>query len=477
VALGSLLVAVWRIAPVASVASHGTEPLLARLLEAPLAALSETRSAGLLGVLALALAAACACRSLERRIGSAAPLVVTLLIFGSGSWALVWTAGTSVVPLALAVVALALAYEGGGAFEEPTEIYRPQEASRTGVLRWLVVGLLLAELVPSGPLLAGLLVPAALAVPRERRSWALPVLLGGFALGLAVELAVQGPQLLIGPLRRVSDSMSIDPALIGHNLLGLVAGRNIGLLTGFAPLLLLLALGRGSVARPALAVIGLSMPLLGALLLPFDHAAGWLNLSFLAPYGALWHLPLRQPRRWEWAAVVLLCALVTWPLWLSSRAAVAEGGVQLTGSWPRRLLPYEAALRTLPNLGEARLTQEGLQVRAVSGCRLLDDSGRFEMSGASATIWIAAPGAIDMVALELGVGAPSSFDVSGATAGRTVFRPDGRVGFELLLSQPRGRHRLWFDERPVTVHLIELRLPDWEGESPLRFRVLAAKRP
>ena len=82
-----------------------------------------------------------------------------------------------------------------------------------------------------------------------------------------------------------------------------------------------------------------------------------------------------------------------------------------------------------------------------------------------------------MVALEFGPGAPSSFEVSGARAGRTVFRPDGRVGFEVLLDPKRGRHRLWFGDRPLSAQLIELRLPGWESERPLRFQLLAAPQP
>ncbi len=483
VALAALSIAALVVTPAAAAAGAGTPALVSRLLEAPLTAMAGSRGPAVLGALALALAAAAACRALERRVGAPAPLLVALLIFGSGSWALVWTAGAALVPLGLAVAAFALAYEGGGEHEEPGEIYRPLESSWRGAGRWLVVGLLLAELVPTSPLLAGLVGPAALAVPRERRGSWLPALLGGFILGLAVELLVQGPQLVSGPADLAAGSLSLDPELVGRNLLNLLVGRNVGLLVGFAPVLLLLVLGRGTFARPGLALVCLALPVLGALLLPFDFAAGWLNLSFLPVYGALWHLPFRPPRRWQWAAAVLLCGLATWPLWIGwlwsgSRAAAAEDGVRLASAWPRRYLPYESSLRSLPNRGEAQLERQGLRVRAVSGCSLLGDSNRFELDGAGpAVIWLAALSEVEMVALELGPGAPSSFAVSGANAGRTVFRPDGRVGFEVLLSQPRGTHRLWFDERPLTVHLINVRLSGWRGARPLRFRLLAGAQP
>ena len=116
-------------------------------------------------------------------------------------------------------------------------------------------------------------------------------------------------------------------------------------------------------------------------------------------------------------------------------------------------------------------------MRVVGGCRPLED-GRFETDGAGpATIWLAGPRSLRMVALELGPGAPSSFEVSGATAGRTVFRPDGRVGFEVMLSRPRATHRLWLDDKARTSHLIEVRLPTGQGGGPRRFRLLASAQP
>ena len=474
--LAGLLGPVLALGPAAQTGSGG-QPLVARLLLAPLAAVAAERATAILGVLMLVVAAAVACRALERRIGSTAPLLVGLLIFGSASWALVWASGAELVPLALAVVAFALAYGGGVGVEAPTEIYRSHEKMWHGVVRWLAVGLLLAELVPARPLLAGLLVPAALAVPRARRRALLPVLLGSFATGVAIELAVQGLELVAGPIAAGAEAFRFSPALVGRTLVHLLVGRNVGLLAGYAPLLLLLVLGRGAVARPALAALCLTLIFVGAVALPFDFAAGWLNLSFLPLYGALWHLPLRQPRRWEWVAAVVLCGLVTWPLWAPPRAAAADG-VPLAAAWPRRHLPYEMTLRSLPNRGEAQLEQEELRVRAVSGCRFLGGPSRFELDGAGpAEIWLAAPAGLEMVALEFGPGAPSSLEISGAAAGRTVFRPDGSVSFEVLLNRPRGRYPLWFGGGRLSVHLVQVGVPGREDERPLRFRLLAVPRP
>ena len=481
--LAALVAAAAILGPVAARSATDPAAFVTSMLELPLTVAAGARAPAILGALLLALAALCACRPLERRIGPSAPLLVALLVFGSAAWALVWVEGRLLAPLALAAAAFALAYGGGEDTEEPAEIFQAPEPGWRGALRWLAVGLLLAELVPTSPLLAGLLVPAALAVPRARRGRLVPVLLAGFAAGMACELWRVGPGLVTGPLGRVAETIQVDPALAGRSVLALVAGRNVGLLAGFAPVVLLLLLGRGAVARPALAATAVGLPVLGALLLPFDFAGGWLNLTFVGLYGALWHLPARPPRRWEWAAALVLSGLAVWPLAVGSRQSAAEEGVRLTAAWPRRHLPYEATLRDLPSRGAGQLKTGGepdaVRFRAVSGCRLRDPGrsggrGRFELEGGGpAEIWLAAPPGLEMVALEFGPGAPSSLSVTGAEAGRTVFRPDGRVGFEVLLSEPRGEHRLWFGERPWSVHLIRMALPDREDVAPLRFRLVA----
>ncbi|MFQ5351257.1 MAG: hypothetical protein ACE5EG_12520, partial [Thermoanaerobaculia bacterium] len=84
-ALAALLVAVLLFGPVETTAAAGRPALLTRLLEASLAALLGERAPAVLGVLMLALAAVFVCRPLERRIGRSAPLLGTLLIFGSAS--------------------------------------------------------------------------------------------------------------------------------------------------------------------------------------------------------------------------------------------------------------------------------------------------------------------------------------------------------------------------------------------------------
>ena len=103
---------------------------------------------------------------------------------------------------------------------------------------------------------------------------------------------------------------------------------------------------RGAASRPGLALVCLAAPVVGALLWPMDFAAGCLALSFLPFYGALWFLPSVAPRAWQGLAVAALAALATWPLWISPRAALVDGGAGLGASWPRR---EHSRTRRLPN--------------------------------------------------------------------------------------------------------------------------------
>ncbi len=440
---------------------------------AALAGSGEERRSAVFDALLLAAAAVVAGRSLAPRLGGAAPLLAALAAFGSAAWALVWSPGIELLPLTIAVGAFGLAYGGAAPAGPPAEIYRPLESARRALPRWAAVGLLLAALLAVSPLYAGLVLPAALAVPAERRRAGLPALAAGWLAGLVAVAVVPGAGDWLAPTPLPDGPFVWSPALAGWNLVYLLVGRNIGLLAGFAPALLLATLGRRRGDRPALVAVCLALAAAWALALPFDFAAGWLNLSLLPLYGALWLAPARPPRRSEWLVTGLAAGLLLWPLWLlPGSGRIADGGVALTASWPRRLLPYETTLRRLPGRGSARLTTAAFEVRAVSGCRFLPDSGRFEVDGGGpAEIWLAASPEVDRVGLEFGPGAGSVLEVVGAEPGHTLFRPDGRVGFEVLLTRPRARHPLWLGEEPFAVYLISIRMPDAKGGEPLRFRL------
>src|SRR4051794_15022533 len=139
---------------------------------APLLRLSPLRGAAIANALLLALAAVLAARTLERRLGPAAPLWEAACLFASVAFAYVFWAHADLFLMSLVAIALALAY--GAPRDEA-------ETSGRTALRWAAAGLLLGLVLASRPFYGTLIVPAALAVPASRRSLGIAALVAGVA--------------------------------------------------------------------------------------------------------------------------------------------------------------------------------------------------------------------------------------------------------------------------------------------------------
>src|SRR5436305_11524416 len=156
------------------------KPAFYALWIAPFLRLSPLRGAAVANALLLALAAVLAARTLERRLGPAAPLWVAAWIFASVAFAYVFWAHSDLFLMSLVAIALALAY-GAPRGEEP-----PETPLRTA-LRWAAAGLLLGLVLASRPFYGTLLVPAAMAavaLPDPRRRLAVAALVAGAAVAI-----------------------------------------------------------------------------------------------------------------------------------------------------------------------------------------------------------------------------------------------------------------------------------------------------
>src|SRR6185312_15586746 len=139
---------------------------------APFLRLSPTRVASI-----------AAARTLSRRLGPAAPLLVAAWVYASVAFAYLFWVHSDLFLMCLTAIALALAY-GAPRNDEPLET--PGRA----VLRWLAVGALLGLVLMSRPFYGTLLLPAALAVPRGRRiSGIASLVMGAVLIVLASGLA------------------------------------------------------------------------------------------------------------------------------------------------------------------------------------------------------------------------------------------------------------------------------------------------
>ncbi len=454
------------------------------LLLAPFVAASPWRGAPLLNVLLLTAAALLTARHLRLEAADRAPVWVALLLFGSVAFAWVFAARPEVLLLAATVAAFRLVYGSPAAEGEMEEIYRPVEEGMRLMARWLAAGALLALVALHHPFYLLLFLPAAAAVPAHRRrsGW---LLLGAGAIVVAAGaaalygLAGAGWSPWAGPGSGAEVPFTLDRGLASWNLAYFLAGRNVGLLPYFLPLLLLLGLWRSGQRRGLLLIATGAVALAFLLLEPFDFHGGpgtLANRRLLPLYGALFFVSRRVPRPGWLTATALVSALAMGPLWLAPRPLPVEeaGGYSYPSPLAERFLPYETTQQHLPSAGE--WAGEDFWMRSLdSALRPAPSGPGLELvGGGPARILVASAVPLRSVYLELGPGAPDELEAQGSAAVSTVFRPDGGVGFELEPGRVRARHAVWWSSRSHSLYLLGLRLPE---APPAALRVSIAVRP
>jgi hypothetical protein len=477
------------------------KPAVYPLFLAPFLRLSPTRGAAVANSLALALAAVMAARALQRRIGSTAPIWVAVWVFASVTFAYVFWVHSDLFLMCLTAMALSLAY--GGA---------PEARSRPG--RWVVVGVLLAIVILSRPLYAGLLLPVALAVPSEARKRGLVVLAVG-AAGLAIlasgtNLAARGTWTSYGGERQSfygsTGFPGVDPAAgswgnqiaergthgwvkeetlqIGFdsrqtawNVLYYLAGRDVGLLPYFLPLVLgLLAFHPGEGRWALLLAVAAAAAAL-FWLRPFNFYGGggaMANRYFLPLYPALWFLAARPVRPvfgvLAASVVTALAAPFLLPLWSAPRAFPlnSEEGYRYVSRAAVRWLPYETTLSHLKPSGHEDFLHHNLWVKLLTPSLRPDAKGaRIDLApGRSGELLMGSERPLDGLRIRLPPRGPDTLEVSGADLVQTLRREEGGT---TLRFHPRLRahHRMWWMK---DLYLYEIRI----GERPngVSFQIL-----
>lgn len=484
--------------------AYGT-PVLYALVTAPFTRLAPVRGPVIANVLLLLGAALLAARTLGSRLGRAAPLWVAVWIFASVAFAYVFRVQPDLFLLAATAAGFALVYGGERSHrtDEPIpDIYEGEPIAPQGrtLGRWLGAGLLLAVPATVHPLYLLLLLPALLAareVPELRRR---RLALFGLALGaaglLAAVLFLQGPPRevwttwttearmydlrreeprLVSKNEEAEDGLSLHPRLAGWNALYFLAGRDVGVLPYFLPLVLGFAAYRGERGRWALLLVVLLAAVGFLLLRPFDFIGGEgaiANRLFLPLYAALWFLAARPGRAFPALLIAALAAPFLYPAWSGpARLSLSGASPPYVSPVAVQWLPYETTQRYAP--GEA-LFQSSLWLKLLTSSvwhpsgadslRLLGD-GRVELLAARSQ-------PLEVFSLELDSRAPSHLSIGGRDLRPTLLRPDGSVAFEVPAGEPRAVHPLWWS-RGENYYLYDLdfRLPGAKPV-PIRFRVL-----
>ena len=245
--------------------------------------------------------------------------------------------------------------------------------------------------------------------------------------------------------------MGFDARQTGWNAVYYFAGRHVGVLPYFLPLLLGAVAFRRGEGRWALPLAALFAAALLFWVRPFNFYGGGgaiANRYFLPAYPALWFLAARQLRGARAVvpplAAALLAAPFLWPLWTSPRAfpIAADGGYRWTSAAARRWLPYETTLSHLKPAGQEDLHLNGLWVKLLTpGLHAVDGGAALGVaSGGPAELLVGSPQPLAGVVVQLAPG--ERLGVSGAA-------PPARPRLvAAALRTPRAVHRMWWTDDP-----------------------------
>ena len=361
---------------------------------APFVWLAPHKGAQIANVLLLALAATMSARTLRRWIGPSAPLLIAVFVFSSAAFGYAFWAHADLFLLSLAAISLSLV------FSDPEG-----QPTKLGLFKWAIGGALLAALAFSRPFYAPLLIPAAFCAPRPRLPrlasfWAGTLLLIFASLTVHKTLgdswtSYDGQRAAFsdetgypevdfpstewdafvyrwGNLAWRTDAIRsgnrLSVPLWLWNGFYFLAGRHVGVLVYFLPLLLGLAAGPKDSPRWALTVAVVAAVAGVFYLRPFNFFGGGAaiaNRHFLPIYPAFWFLAA-GPLKIRWLAVVtLVSGLFLWPLWIEADEYLlgADGRSRFVSPIANSALPFETTQRHIGPSGSEDFQANGLWIR------------------------------------------------------------------------------------------------------------------
>jgi hypothetical protein len=462
-------------------------PIVYGLFLAPWAAIAGARGALLAQGVLLAVAALFAASTLRARAGLASAWLPGLLLFASAGAAYALRLWPETMLASLLMIAFALvrgaepistsAFVPG----EPLPDLFPEEPAPgrgPGPLRWAVVGAVVGAVASAAPWTLPLLWPAAVAAPPATRRRATVLLVGAALLTLGV-LAVAGAATAGGTptvgalVRGLGWEMPPlpQPRVLMWDVAYALAGRHLGGLFYFAPLLVLAGLAGPSRERRALPIAVLLSLLLLLLLRPFDLAGGALALGLrpLLPLGAALCLAATRPAGRVVAIVTCLWSAVwLWPLWIAPRHPFGEAPERIRIAAPY-LAPWAPLETTQPSLAF------GTRVRFPKGSMTV--LGADALSGGTVASvptdsWLEVLAGVSNGApgfwVEGGEQVGTELPVRGGEVSDTIFRPDGGVSFFVKPKSSVATHPMPGSARPWTFYHVSVRFP---GPAGRRFTV------
>jgi len=503
------------------------KPPLYALVLVPFVRVAPVRGPVVANALLLAVAALLAALALRHRIGGAAPWWTAAFVFASTAFAYVFWGDADLFLLACTAAGFALVYWGDRRYvrgdEPPPEVYPGEdtETERRSLARWCAAGALLGVAVVYRPVYLTLFLPALAAAwdgpPRRRRAAMAGLVLGALAvaaLSLGLQWLAGGDPTSYGGqrqgvyghqgypeveypkaawsaqverkgnaswLQRQALRPQLSPRLAGWNLVYLLAGRSLGLLPYFLPLLLGFAAFQRDRGRWAIPLAVGAALVAFLVLLPFNFYGGGAlgNRYFLPLYPALWFLAARPVRAVWMPLVVLLASPFLVPLWNdpSGYPVGLDGQPRYVSALARQWLPYETTQSNLP--GDQVAMEGGLWVKLLNHNAWHAGRGRSLRlaGGAPVELLLGSPQPLSSVDFELDGRAPTRLHVR--EVGDEDLRPlmllaNGAEIFEVRLRTERAVHPLWWSPYDYHLYSLTFHLPGAKTE-PIALRIRPAR--
>jgi len=278
--------------------------------------------------------------------------------------------------------------------------------------------------------------------------------------------------------------MGFDARQTGWSLVYYLAGRHVGVLPYFLPLLLGALAFRPERGRWALPLAVLAAAAVLFWIRPFNFWGGGgaiANRYFLPLYPALWFLaarPLRGARAWlAPVAAALLATPFLLPLWRAPRAypLTAEGGYRWVAPAAAGWLPYETTQSHLKPAGQEDFQHHGLWVKLLTPGLRGDGEALRLPAGRTGELLLGSPRPLTAVRIVAPPGAGLRVAGAEAVAPRQGRRAERAAAQVLRFAGARAVHRMWWTDDPV--YLYDLRVVPGSGAGEVAFRILPETEP
>jgi hypothetical protein len=487
------------------------KPLFYPLYLAPFLRAAPRRGPAIANFLLLAGASLFAAWVLSSSLPTIAPLLVSLFVYCSLTFAHVFWIHPDLFFLTVCTLALGIALSAAQRTRDAS-LY-PTWAVR--LRPWILVGALVAILGSGRPPYFVVLLPIVFLIPKtDRRSFALVLVLTTIVctgLCAAAQLSFSETFTAYGAERRGFTGYTgypgidfpasewnehierygnvswiregalepeLDARLLGWNSFYLFLGRNVGVVPYFLPLLLPLLLGSGRLTTrrswPSLLAFAIAMTAF-FLLRPFNFYGGAGSLAnryFLPLYPLFWFLPIRTPSLPLLGATALLAAVFVAPLWWNANGYPIAHSDDPTRAAYRyisgplyRWLPHETSQRHIRARGSNDIVHHGLWTRFLTGGAsrgasdeeiLIDDRGGELLVGTGRAL----------AGLTLRTSRSSSTVLAWHQFRKVELEPGERQPLDLGF--PSALHPMWWPGGPI--YLYRLKLQPSDGDVSLRIK-------